>query len=136
MTTPEDLLAALTTAFVHTRPGGVALFAPDHMRENFAEQTNLHQSESGPRALRCMEWSWDPDPGDDQYNVEYAFLLREGGQVRAVHDRHVEGLFGRQTWLELLKRAGFEAELVARPLEEGLEQVFFDQMFLARRPAA
>ena len=29
MTTEEDLQAALTTAFVHLRPGGAAVFAPD-----------------------------------------------------------------------------------------------------------
>jgi hypothetical protein len=136
MTTPEDLLAALTTAFVHTRPGGVALFAPDHVRGTFTEEASLHQADSGRRSLRCMEWSWDPDPNDDQYTVDYALLLRDGDQVRAVHDRHVEGLFERDTWLTLLKRAGFAAELVARPLEEGSGEVYFDQMFLARRPAA
>ena len=48
-----------------------------------------------------MEWRWDPDPADDTYIVDYAFLLRgANGLVRALHDRHVEGLFARARWLE------------------------------------
>ena len=35
MATETDLRQAIETAFVHCRPGGVALFAPDHLRENF-----------------------------------------------------------------------------------------------------
>ena len=35
MTTEPDLRMAIDTAFVHCRPGGVALFAPDFVRENF-----------------------------------------------------------------------------------------------------
>jgi SAM-dependent methyltransferase len=136
MATPDDLLAALTTAFVHTRPGGVALFAPDHVAEGFVEQTNLHQSDAEGRSLRCMEWSWDPDPNDQMYTVEYAFLLRDAQGVSAVHDRHVEGLFARQTWLALVAQVGYQVELLARPTEEGPEPAFFDQMFLARRPPA
>ena len=34
MTTEADLRMAMQTAFVHCRAGGVALFAPDYVREN------------------------------------------------------------------------------------------------------
>ena len=106
----EALRAALRTAFLHTRPGGAALFAPDHVRETFAEHTALHAGEDATRALRCLEWAWDPDPADDACLVEYAFLLRDGAQVRAVHDRHVEGLFSRATWVRLLEEVGYRVE--------------------------
>ena len=57
-----------------------------------------------------MEWRWDPDPADDTYVVDYAFLLREAtGVVRVVHDRHVEGLFPRARWLEWFAAAGLTA---------------------------
>ena len=39
MTTEADLKAAIDTAFIHCRRGGAALFAPDHLRENFAPST-------------------------------------------------------------------------------------------------
>src|SRR5436853_577121 len=73
---------------------------------------------AGGGALRCLEWAWDPDPRDDSYVVEYAFLLRQGDDMRAVHDRRVEGLFARATWLEILSDAGYRVELVDRPFDD------------------
>jgi len=131
MTTRADLAAAAATAFAHTRPGGAALFAPDYTRETFRDKSDLHAGDDGARSLRCLEWTWDPDPGDDSYVVEYAFLLRDGGEVRAVHDRHVEGLFGRATWLEVLTDAGYRVDLVDRPFDDTTT----DSVFLCRRPA-
>ena len=121
MTTSEDLSAALRTAFVHTRPGGAALFVPDCVREDFREHHGVITGEDGERSLRCLEWHRDPDPSDDSYVVDFAFLLRENGRVRAAHDRHVQGLFARDRWLKLLAEAGFEAETR-------------DAIFLGRRP--
>ena len=39
MATESDLRRAVKTAFVHCKPGGAALFAPDHVRENFRGST-------------------------------------------------------------------------------------------------
>jgi len=130
MTTEEDLLAVVRTAFAHTRPGGAAVFAPDYVRETFRETTNLIEGSRGTRSLRGIEWAWDPDPADDTYRVEYAFLLREGDTVTPVHDRHVEGLFSRDTWRRLLAEAGYEVELFTRPLDE---DDMTDEVFLGRR---
>ena len=129
MTTEADLVAAAETAFVHTRPGGAAVFAPDCMRETFTEQTDLLEASEGTRALRCMMWSWDPDPTDDTFITEYGFLLRDGNEVTAVHDRHVEGLFSRETWMRVLTTVGYEVELTPRPIDDGV----FDEVFLCRR---
>ena len=57
MATVEDLKAAIETAFVHTRAGGAAIFAPDCVRETFEEYTRLHEGDDGDRSLRCLEWS-------------------------------------------------------------------------------
>ncbi len=35
MTTKRDLRAVFKTAFLHCRPGGAALFAPDNLVETF-----------------------------------------------------------------------------------------------------
>jgi hypothetical protein len=129
MSTEEDLLAAARTAFVHTRPGGAAVFAPDHLRETFRESTQLIQGEHGPRALRGLEWTWDPDPRDDTYAVDYVFLLRDGTDVRAVHDHHIEGLFSEETWHRLLGLAGYHVETIGRLIEQGVT----DRIFLCRR---
>lgn len=130
MTTREDLLAAATTAFAHTRPGGAAIFAPDHLRDTFRESTELIEGEDGPRALRCLAWTWDPRPDDTSYTVDFAFLLRDGTAVTPVHDRHVEGLFSEADWMDLLRTAGFEVETIERPIGNGE----MDRIFLCRRP--
>jgi hypothetical protein len=130
MLTPADLRAAADTTFVHTRPGGVAILAPDCVRETFRAGTNWHEGDDAERSLRCIEWVTDPDPGDDTYVVDYGFLLRDATGVRGVHDRHVEGLFSRSLWLETLGAAGFLVESLARPLGEYES----DQVFLCRRP--
>lgn len=130
MTTEADLLAVAETAFVHTRPGGACVFAPDVVRETFVEATNLIEGAEGQRALRGIEWSWDPDSSDCTTRVEYVFVLRDGETVRTVHDRHLEGLFSVATWQTLLGRVGFRVELTPRALDDGA----FDQVFLCRRP--
>jgi hypothetical protein len=111
MTTLADLARAFETARVHCREGGAALFAPDFVREGFTPGTEHggHDADDG-RALRYLEWSWDPDPSDTTYVADYAFLVREAdGSTRALHDRHLEGLFAEAEWLRLLTAAGFDA---------------------------
>jgi SAM-dependent methyltransferase len=111
LTTEEDLRSAARTAFEHCRDGGVALFAPDHVRETFGggSETGGHEGPNG-RSLRYLSWTWDPDPTDTTYVVEFAYLLRQpDGTVTIEGDRHVCGLFDRPTWLRALEDAGFEA---------------------------
>ncbi len=129
MTTRDDLLAVARTAFEHTRVGGAALFAPDYVREAFHEATNLIEGQSGARALRGIEWCWDPDPSDTTYAVEYMFLLRDGEQVTSIHDRHLEGLFSEHEWHALLEAAGFEVETIARSIPDAQT----DRIFLCRK---
>jgi SAM-dependent methyltransferase len=134
MTTEADLAAAFETAFVHTRPGGVAIFVPDCVRESFEENAGTrHGGHDGQaRALRYLQWTTDPDPKDATYDVDFAIVLHEDGRVsRAVHDHHVFGLFPRETWLSLLGSAGFEASSFASGGFHGTQEVF-----VARKPMA
>ena len=133
MTTEADLAAVAETAFVHTRPGGAAVFAPDSLRDTFREATALLEANAGQRSLRGLEWQWDPNPDDDVYEVDYCFLLRDGTHVEAVHDRHREGLFTKATWVRVLESAGFVIGTFGRPRDdEGGE----DEVFVCRRPRA
>ena len=135
MTSETDLRAAMTTAFEHLRPGGAAVFMPDHVRETLEPATD-HGGEDDPpqadgrpgRGLRYLEWTTDPDPADSTYQVDYAVLLRRvDGSVEVHHDRHVEGLFPRQTWLDLLAGVGFEAWTAV--------DAYGRDIFIGRRPA-
>jgi SAM-dependent methyltransferase len=128
MTTEADLQKVLETAFVHCKPGGAALFVPDHVRENFRPSTDHGGHDGDGRALRYLEWSWDPDPADSSCVADYAYLMRErDGSIRVEWDRHLEGLFARADWLRLLTGVGFEPKVVPfdhSELEPGEYEVF------------
>ncbi len=111
-TEPAAVQATLQTAALHCRPGGTVVVLPDFVRETFAPATDHggHDADDG-RGLRYLEWTWDPDPADDMYLVDYAFLLRAAdGTVTVAHDRHVEGLFARDQWLRWFAQAGLPAQ--------------------------
>jgi SAM-dependent methyltransferase len=127
MTTLAELRQALETAFSHCRPGGVALFVPDHVRETFAPSTEHGGTDSPERGLRYLEWSYDPDDSDTTYTTDYVYLLREGQQMVGVeHDQHRCGLFPRAEWLRLLAQVGFQPKIVRDPYERDI--------FVARKP--
>ncbi len=132
LTTEADLRSAIETAYLHTRPGGAAIFVPDYVRETFEPSTSHGGHDGDGRSLRYLEWTWDPDPADTSYVVDFAYLLREAdGSVRVEHDRHHEGLFARDDWLRLIADAGFEARRIAPTgAVEGLGELFVG----ARRP--
>jgi hypothetical protein len=128
MTGRPDLQAAIDTAAIHCKRGGAVIVLPDYVKETFKPGTEEGGEDADDgRGFRFLAWVWDPDPTDTTYIVDYAFLLREAdGDVRAVHDRHVEGLFPRATWLEVLAAAGLEAK---DDLDDWGRDVFF-----ARKP--
>jgi trans-aconitate methyltransferase len=121
MTTSQDLSRAIETAFVHCKPEGMALLVPDHVRETFQESTEHAGSDGDGRALRYLEWTYDPDENDTLYTTEYVYLLREGNEPAQVeHEQHICGLFPRAEWLRLLSDAGFQSEIVRDPYERDI----------------
>jgi SAM-dependent methyltransferase len=127
MASESDLRAALETARVHCKAGGTALFVPDHVRETFVASTHWGGEDGVERSLRYLEWTYDPDPSDTTYVVDFAFLLREAdGATSVVRDRHISGLFAREEWLGFLRDAGFTPQVMTDG--EGHD------LFLAKRP--
>ena len=124
MTTEADLAAAIATASAHCATGGSVLLAPDHLKETFAEATGHGGHDGHDRALRYLEWTHDPDPNDEKYLVDFAYLLRAGDDIRVAHDRHVNGLFARSVWLRLLADAGLEAHGEEVHLSDATVEVF------------
>ena len=130
LTTEDDLRAAIETAAVHARPGGVVILTPDATTEIFNPRTDHggHDGEDG-RSLRYLEWIHPAD--GTTYPVDYLIIARgPGEEVRVVHDRHVLGLFPGATWERLVLDAGLELvdTTVENPYE--LEQA----AFVGRRP--
>jgi len=132
ITAEDDLRAVVDTAYAHCKPDGVALFAPDCVRETFVPRTDHGGHDGEERALRYVEWSWDPDPEDTTFIHDMAYILRENGDTRVVHDRHIYGLFPRATWQRLLRDAGFaEVRIDTRPEDDGE----LGEVFVGIRPA-
>jgi len=118
LTTRDDLVACMETALVHCRPGGVVLFMPDFVRERF--QAGVHQGghDGERRSLRYLEWTFDPDPSDTTYTVDFVYMLREGAlPVRVEHDTHLHGLFSREEWFTWMHTVGFETRMIEDPYE-------------------
>jgi SAM-dependent methyltransferase len=129
MTTADDLRAALVTAAVHCKPGGWALFVPDFVQETFEPETEHGGADGEGRSLRYLEWAHAPAQEATQYSTDYVYVMHEGnGAVRFEHEEHICGLFPRETWLQLLRDAGFAPEIV--------HDAYARELFLARRIAA
>jgi SAM-dependent methyltransferase len=142
MTTEADLRQVIETAFAHCRPGGTGLFVPDYTAESFRIASG-HGGSSDPsgRQASFREWTWDPDPDDGWIQSEYEFVLRDtDGSVQVVSEAHRLGAFGQETWLALLRGAGFDVESGTEPEppaagpddEEGPRRP--RNLFIGRRP--
>jgi SAM-dependent methyltransferase len=132
ITTEDDLRQVFATAFEHCKADGVALFVPDAVTETFEPAVD-HGGHDGPdRALRYLEWTWDPDPDDTKVRMDLTYVFHEpDGSVHSELDEHVCGLFPRSTWLRLIVDAGFEVRAV--PLVHD-ERPVGAEGFLATRP--
>lgn len=129
MTTERDLARAIRTAFAHCKPGGAALFQPDHVRETFRPSRNRGGHREGGRSLAYIETTHATAPGATIAHVEFELTLSDDdGSTRLMHDRHSIGVFPRATWLSILRAAGFRARTVVDPWQR--------VCFLARVPRA
>jgi SAM-dependent methyltransferase len=117
LTDGASVLAALETAAAHLNPGGTLLVTPDHLRETFAPAAEVGGEDGDDgRALRFMEWTYDPNPDDETFEFVFSIVFRHAdGTVTSELDRHVGGLFPRASWLGWLQGAGFDAEVVTDP---------------------
>jgi SAM-dependent methyltransferase len=133
-----NLRQVIDTAYAHCRPGGIAMFVPDHVADSFRPYDGRGgSSDATGRQASFTEWTWDPDPGDDWVRAEYEFALRAAdGTVQVVREAHRLGAFRRQAWLRLLAEAGFDAEDHSGAADEaGHDPGRPDNLFVGRRDA-
>jgi SAM-dependent methyltransferase len=110
VTNAADLRLVIDTAFAHCRPGGIAVFVPDYLSDDFSELTGGGGggSDATGRQASFTERTWDPDPSDDWVQAEYEFTLRGAdGTISVIRETHRLGAFSRETWLDVLAGAGF-----------------------------
>jgi SAM-dependent methyltransferase len=135
MLTLQDLRQAIHTAFVHCRPGGVALFVPDETAERFRPSSSHGGHDAGDRGLRYLEWTIDHDPHDNRYSFYMSFVLREGRRVRQIPlDEHTCGLFSERVWMKVIRDVGFKAKKL--PYKDSHWEKHARVMFLGAKPAA
>jgi len=133
MITLRQLRQALQTAFVHCRPGGVALFVPDWTADRFRPSSSHGGHDSGNKGLRYLEWTIDPDPHDNKYSLYMSYLLHEGPRVRQVDlDEHICGLFSERDWMKTIRDAGFKAKKL--PYEDSTWERHAHVMFVGVKP--
>ena len=85
------------------------------------------------RGMRYLEWTFDPDPTDTRYSVDFSYLLHlPDGSLHGDHERHECGLFPIQTWLDLISRAGFEPQVI--PFVHSELAPGSSTLFLGRKP--
>ena len=132
MTSERDLSSAIKTANLHCRPGGVILFAPDHVKENFRSCTSHGGHDGQMRSIRYLDWTWDPDPGDTSYISDMVYTMKdEDGDIHVEHDRHTLGLFPRQKWLDLLSAGGLQPQVI--PFNHSQIEPGACDIFIARK---
>ncbi len=95
VTTEAELALVAATAFAHCRPGGMAVFAPDHTADTFRPgRGGGGGSDETGRQASFRERTRDPDPADEWIESEYEFRLRSAdGSVQVVRESHRLGAF-------------------------------------------
>jgi SAM-dependent methyltransferase len=110
ITGEAELVQVARTAFAHCRPGGVAVFAPDHSADTFRPGAygGGGADQSGRRAS-FTERTSDPDPADEWIVADYVFTLRTAdNREQVVRESHRLSAFRYATWQRVLASAGFE----------------------------
>ena len=120
MTSLDDLSRAVQTAYVHTRPAASRCSCPTAPARRSSPMPTMAAT-TARMAARCATWNGPsrPNPGETFYEVHFACLLREGDDVRVVHDCHRHALFTRQQWEDVLESAGFELTTPAARSDAG-----------------
>jgi ubiquinone/menaquinone biosynthesis C-methylase UbiE len=116
MTSVADLERVYRTAAAHLEPGGLMLALPEELRSRLApDQPDVETHRSGNRIVTIIEFDYDDDPADHEFETVFVFIIRENGEVRVEVDRHPGGVYDLDDFLGAITRAGFEA--VAEPWE-------------------
>jgi SAM-dependent methyltransferase len=124
MLTEDDMLAAFLTAFEHLRPGGVFCTYVEQLPGKFAHATVASEPrQSGDTSITYIEHMWDPDNQDTTFEQIFIFLINVRGKVCVETDRHTCGVFPIETWMRLLKQAGFIAKK-SKSKDPGAEYFF------------
>ena len=107
MRTEHELHSVMVTAHKHLKPGGMFLVVAN-IAERFRQNNFVYTGSRGDIEITLFENNYIPAPSATTYEVTLVYLIRRKGKLEVYTDHHVLGLFKLQTWLDLLKKAGFD----------------------------
>jgi hypothetical protein len=107
MKTEDELYSAIVTAQKHLKPGGLFLVVAN-IAEGFSHNNFAYTGSRDDIEITLFENNYiSPYPGTT-YEATLVYLIRRKGKLDIYTDCHFLGLFRLQTWLDLLKEAGFD----------------------------
>lgn len=108
MLNETDLLAAFRTAYDHLNPGGVFCTYAEETPQSFEQNGTYHSThQAGDLEVTLVENYYDPDLEDTTFEINFIYLIRQAGHLSIETDMHLAGLFPENTWIKLMKKAGF-----------------------------
>jgi len=134
MKTEEELNQLFRIAYDHLNPGGVFLTVVEEIRERFKQNRTISSTHSQQgKQITFVENSFDPDPTDNHFEMTFIYLVREKGNLEIFTDSHIWGLFKKETWHRLLRKAGFNVQELEFAHSTFLEDEFLP-MFVCLKP--
>lgn len=107
MRTEDELYSAMMTAQKHLKPGGIFLVVAN-IAEQFRQNNFVYTGSQDDIEITLFENNYVPAYPGTTYEATLVYLIRSKGKLEIYNDRHILGLFKLETWLNLLKRAGFD----------------------------
>jgi SAM-dependent methyltransferase len=107
MRTENDLHSAMMTAQKHLKPEGVFLVVAN-TAERFSQNNFVYTGSRDDIEITLFENNYIPQYPRTTYEATLIYLILRKGKLEIYNDRHILGLFKLETWLELLKKAGFD----------------------------
>ena len=107
MRTEDGLYSAMMTAQKHLKPGGIFLVVAN-IAEQFRQNNFVYTGSQDDIEITLFENNYVSAYPGTTYEATLVYLIRSKGKLEIYNDRHILGLFKLKTWLNLLKRAGFD----------------------------
>jgi SAM-dependent methyltransferase len=107
MKTEDELYSAIMTAQKHLKPGGLFLVVAN-IAERFSQNNFVYTGSRDDIEITLFENNYIPPYPGTTYEATLVYLIRRNGKLEIYTDHHVLGLFKLETWLDLLKKAGFD----------------------------
>ena len=119
MKTKTDLEKLIRTANNHLNPGGVLLIVA-HPKETFKENNFVYTGEKGDIEITVFENNHILNSAKTKYEAIFIYLIRQNCQLKIYSDRHVIGLFSKETWFNLFKDKKLQTKDI--PLENSYDE--------------